>query len=111
MVPKELFLSTIEQIQQQEACIREFNTALGKMCECSPLFDAERQYLTALRNLLKYTMQDKHGYIEWWLYEAPDAGYTILCNDDGKEVNLDLTEASALYDYLSKSAEMDYGEV
>mgnify|MGYP005884899333 CR=1 FL=1 len=30
MLPKELFLSTLEKIQKQEARIDEFNTALGK---------------------------------------------------------------------------------
>ena len=39
--------------------------------------------------------------IGWWLYEAPDAGYTIWWDDkDGQEASVDLTEPSALYDYL-----------
>ena len=46
-------------------------------------------------------MQDQYDYIGWWLYEAPDAGHTIWWDDeDGKEVSVDLTEPSALYDYL-----------
>ena len=101
MLPKELFLSTIEKIQKQEARIDEFNTALSKICDGFPVFDSENQYLIALRELLKYTMQDQYDYIGWWLYEAPDAGYTIWWNDeDGKEIRVDLTEPGALYDYL-----------
>ena len=94
MLPKELFLSTIENIQKQEARIDEFNTALSKICDGFPVFDSENQYLIALRELLKYTMQDQYDYIGWWLYEAPD----------GKEIRVDLTEPGALYDYLVEYA-------
>ena len=69
MLPKELFLSTIEKIQKQEARIDEFNTALSKICDGFPVFDSENQYLIALRELLKHTMQDQYDYIGWWLYE------------------------------------------
>ena len=101
MLLKELFLSTLEKIKEQEKRIDEFNTALSKICDGFPVFDSENQYLIALRDLLKYTMQDQYDYIGWWLYEAPDAGYTIWWDDeDGKEVSVDLTEPSALYDYL-----------
>ena len=102
---KEVFISTIEKIQKQEARIDEFNTALSKICDGFPVFDSENQYLIALRELLKYTMQDQYDYIGWWLYEAPDAGYTIWWNDeDGKEIRVDLTEPGALYDYLVEYA-------
>ena len=105
MCPKELFLSTIENIQKQEARIDEFNTALSKICDGFPVFDSENQYLIALRELLKYTMQDQYDYIGWWLYEAPDAGYTVWWDDeDGKEIRVDLTEPGALYDYLVEYA-------
>ena len=65
MLPKELFLSTLEKIQKQEARIDEFNTALSKICDGFPVFDSENQYLIALRELLKYTMQDQYDYIGW----------------------------------------------
>ena len=95
----------IPQIQKQEARIDEFNTALSKICDGFPVFDSENQYLIALRELLKYTMQDQYDYIGWWLYEAPDAGYTVWWDDeDGKEIRVDLTEPGALYDYLVEYA-------
>ena len=101
MLPKELFLSTLEKIKEQEKRIDKFNTALSEICDGFPVFNSENQYLIALRDLLKYTMQDQYDYIGWWLYEAPDAGYTIWWDDkDGQEVSVDLTEPSALYDYL-----------
>lgn len=104
MLPRELFLSTIEKIRQQEARIDEFDKALSKMCDGFPVFDKDNLYLIALRDLLKYTMQDQYDNIDWWLYEAPDAGYTVSWEEDGKEVSVDLTEAGALYDYLVEEA-------
>ncbi len=104
MLPRELFLSTIEKIRQQEARIDEFDKALSKMCDGFPVFDKDNLYLIALRDLLKYTMQDQYDNIDWWLYEAPDTGYTVSWEEDGEEVSVDLTEAGALYDYLVESA-------
>ena len=80
MLPKALFLSTIEKIRQQEARIDEFDKALSKMCDGFPAFDKDNLYLLALRDLLKYTMQDQYDNIGWGLYEAPDAGYTVSQN-------------------------------
>lgn len=53
MLPKALFLSTIEKIRQQEARIDEFDKALSKMCDGFPAFDKDNLYLLALRDLLK----------------------------------------------------------
>ena len=82
MLPKALFLSTIEKIRQQEARIDEFDKALSKMCDGFPAFDKDNLYLLALRDLLKYTMQDQYDNIGW--------------EEAGKEVSVDLTEAGAL---------------
>ena len=106
MLPKELFLSTIEKICQQDARMDEFNKALSKVCDGYPVFDSDNLYLIALRDLLNYTMDDKYDNIGWWLYEAPDTDHTISWNEDGKEVSVDLTEPSALYDYLVEAAKL-----
>ena len=63
MLPKALFLSTIEKIRQQEAHIDEFDKALSKMCDGFPAFDKDSLYLLALRDLLKYTMLDQYDNI------------------------------------------------
>lgn len=107
MLPKELFISTIKKIQKQHARISELDAALDKMCDGYVCFDKDNLYLKGLLDLLKYTMNDQYDNISWWLYEAPDAGYTIWWEEDGKEVSVDLTEASALYDYLAQNAEDD----
>ena len=49
MLPKALFLSTIEKIRQQEARIDEFDKALSKMCDGFPAFDKDNLYLLALQ--------------------------------------------------------------
>ena len=67
------------------------------MCDGFPAFDKDNLYLLALRDLLKYTMQDQYDNIGWWLYAAPDAGYTVSWEEASKEVSVDLTEAGALY--------------
>lgn len=59
MLPRELFLSTIEKIRQQEARIDEFDKALSKMCDGFPAFDKDNLYLIALRDLLKYTISEE----------------------------------------------------
>lgn len=57
-------------------------------------------------------MQDEYDYIDRWLYEAPDADYTVWWEEDGKEVSVDLTEADALYDYLAQHiAESDNSDI
>ena len=104
MLPKELFLSTINKIQKQENRMDEFSKALSKVSNGFPVFDKNNLYLEALFDLLKFTMHDIGDDISWWLYEAPDAGYTISWEENGEEVSVDLTEASALYDYLVEQA-------
>ena len=107
MLPKEIFLSTIEKIRQQDARVDAFSKALSEMCDGFPVFDKDNLYLIALRDILKHTMHDQYEYIEWWLYEAPTAGYTVWWSENGKEVSVDLTEPSALYDVLVQNAERD----
>lgn len=104
MLPKELFISSLQKIQEQRARISELDTALEKMCDGYVCFDKDNLYLSALLDLLKYTMDDRYDNISWWLYEAPDAGYTIWWKEDGKEVSVDLTEPGALYDFLAQNA-------
>ena len=72
MLPKELFLSTLEKIQKQEARIDEFNTALSKICDGFPVFDSENQYLIALRELLKYTSDG--GYMKRRMPDTQSGG-------------------------------------
>ena len=58
VLPKALFLSTIEKIRQQEARIDEFDKALSKMCDGFPAFDKDNLYLLALREAGKEVSVD-----------------------------------------------------
>lgn len=106
MIPKELFLSSLEKICMQRAKIEEFENALGKMCDGHIVFDRDNLYLEALLDLLKYTMKDKYNNIDWWLYEAPAAEcYKIWWDEGDKEICRDLSSLGTLYDYLVEIAE------
>ena len=104
MIPKELFLSTIEKILRQRERINEFEIALKELCDGHPVFDRENLYLEALLDLLKYSMKDTNDNIDWWLYEAPTSGYTVWWKENGEEVSADLSTPAALYDYLVEGA-------
>jgi len=100
MIPKELFLSTIEKILRQRERINAFEIALKELCDGHPVFDRENLYLEALLDLLKYSMKDTYDNIDWWLYEAPKDSKSVFWEEDGKVVSVDLAEPEALYDYL-----------
>ena len=107
MIPKELFISTIEKILRQRARIDAFEIALKELCDGHPVFDRENLYLEALLDLLKYSMKDTYENIDWWLYEAPTSGYTVWWEENGEEVSLDLSMPAVLYDYLVEGANRD----
>jgi hypothetical protein len=47
---------------------------------------------------MKETLPDKYGYIDWWLYEAPSAGYHVELADGSK--TWELKEPESLYDFI-----------
>jgi hypothetical protein len=109
MLPREQFVRAIDNIRAQEKRVSEFNEALNKICDGFPVYDVNNRYLAGLLDILKYTMDDKYDYISWWLYEAPNAGYTIYWTENGKEVSCDLEDINVFYDYLVSEAENRQG--
>lgn len=107
MIPKELFLSTIEKILRQRERIDAFENALKDLCDGHPVFDRENLYLEALLDLLKFSMNDTYDYIDWWLYEAPSSGFMVWWEEHGEEVSADLSTPTALYDYLVEGAKRE----
>ena len=49
-------------------------------------------------DILAAEMDDKAGYIDWWLYD--DVDKTVSWEENGSEVSVDLTVVDALYDFL-----------
>ena len=54
--------------------------------------------VAALLDILAAEMDDKAGYITWWLYD--DVDKTVSWEKNGSEVSVDLTAVDALYDFL-----------
>ena len=54
--------------------------------------------VTALLGILAAEMDDKAGYIAWWLYD--DVDKTGSWEENGSEVSVDLTAVDALYNFL-----------
>ena len=54
--------------------------------------------ITALLGILAAEMDDKAGYIAWWLYD--DVDKTVSWEENGSEVSVDLTAVDALYNFL-----------
>ena len=54
--------------------------------------------VAALLDILAAEMDDKAGYIDWWLYD--DVDKTVIWEENGSEASVDLTAVDALYDFL-----------
>ena len=54
--------------------------------------------VAALLDILAAEMDDKAGYIAWWLYD--DVDKTGSWEENGSEFSVDLTAVDALYDFL-----------
>lgn len=46
-------------------------------------------------------MNDTNDYISWWLYEK--VGHVISWMEDGKEIERDINDVNALYDFLAEN--------
>ena len=54
--------------------------------------------VSALLDILAVEMDDKAGYIAWWLYD--DVDKTVSWEENGSEVSVDLTAVDVLYNFL-----------
>ena len=97
MISKELFCKTIANIKTQDKMNREFSYALSKMCGGGhpPLFGTDDLYFLSLLELLEEILNDKDGYIEWFLYEGIDDKKVY-----SEEKTWDVNTPEGLYDFL-----------
>lgn len=98
MLKRETFVSALENIKQHEALMDRLNDICSQFGDFAPNLDFNSLHLDALRAVLKDAMGDEYDYIGWWLYETAD--YTVWWEEDGREVECDLTDPNSLYDYL-----------
>ena len=98
MLSKESFLRAIEGIQKHDRFVAEINDACRKYSMEFYSVNSGDIVVTALLGILAAEMDDKAGYIAWWLYD--DVDKTGSWEENGSEVYVDLTAVDALYNFL-----------
>ena len=91
-------------IREQQTIDAAFSDALCTVGNGYLAFGAENKYLEALLLVLDEAVEDRYGYISWWLYEGADS-YEIWSSDESQKWVL--KEPEALYDYLSSILPME----
>ena len=98
MLTKETFVDAISKFKQHEELMDRLDSVCREFGDFRPSLDFGNLHLQALLAVLKESMNDKHDYISWWLYEGTDQ--TVSWEEDGQWVAVELKDAGALYDYL-----------
>lgn len=103
MISKEGFIILINAILNQEEFENKFATDLEKYFDGHIVSNISSKLIKTIIKVLEMEMNDKNdGWIEWWLYDAPDAGK----NEKGRYVTVDgnknyeLKSVGDLYDFL-----------
>lgn len=97
VLSKETFCEALRRIRTQRETDEKFSEALQTVGNGYYVFGSENLYLAALQDVLKESVNDKYGYIEWWLYEAsPD--YLVWSNDE--QTRWCLKEPEDLFDFI-----------
>lgn len=97
MISKELFVKTLNNIQEQRAKNEKVGKALEEVCDSWVVFGTKDLYLESLLELLEAVFEDEDNQlIQWWLYEGVEK--VVWFNDDRPAV--DLSTPEALYDFL-----------
>lgn len=105
MLKRETFVDAIHAIQKQEELTDRLNEVYRELTDgCGSLVLGSITG-NALIRTLEDGMDDQYGYIAWWLYEAPDGDKTVIWEENGKEISVELSDVNDLYDYLVQNAE------
>lgn len=96
MITKQLFSSIINNIIEQDKINQKVADALELVCDSWILYGTKDKKERSLFTLLETVMNDTTELISWWIYEDVDK---FVYEDDNKTY-YDLTNVSALYDYL-----------
>lgn len=98
MLSKESFIRAIEAIQKHDHFVGEVNEACRNYSMEFYSVNSGDIVVTALLDILAAEMDDKAGYIAWWLYD--DVDKVVSWDENGSEVSVDLTAIDALYEFL-----------
>ena len=115
MITKQEFVDIIEKLKQVNDFVDETNKKARELNDAiiSDFFNASSlsiSHETIVVELLENMFNDK-DYLSWWLYDLDygrkfKIGY-LQEKRDGKTVNIDLSTAEKLYDYLIQNLERE----
>ena len=100
MLSRETFVNAINGIKKHEAIMEKLHDVAKELGDFPPHLDFDEINRRSLVSVLKESMNDRYDYIGWWLYEASD--YTVSWTEGEQEIERDLTDVNALYDYLGE---------
>jgi hypothetical protein len=95
---KESFCKALALIKEQDHINDRVSEALELVCGNRVVYGTSSKYFEALLLVMKEALPDKYGYIDWWLYEAPSAGYHVELADGSK--TWELKDPESLYDFI-----------
>ena len=107
MIGKEAFVMMINSILEQEEFEKEFTKDMEKYFEGHLVSEVSSKLISGVIEALKIEFDDTDETIEWWLYDAPDAGKSDSAAWIKYEgVVYPLKTPEQLYDWLVKMKEV-----
>lgn len=105
MLKRDTFVSAIQAIQKQEELTDQMNQVYKQLTDGLGFLEMGGLTQSALIKVLDDGMEDEHGFVSWWLYEAPKDCKIVSWEENGKLVTVNLEDVNDLYDYLVSCAE------
>ena len=105
MLKRETFVNAIRALRKQEELTEQMNHIYRQMTDGIGHFDMDGLAQNALLQTLKDGMEDEHGYVMWWLYEAPDDDKSVSWEENGSLITVDLEDVNDFFDFLVRCAE------
>jgi hypothetical protein len=103
LLPKELFIETLEKIKAGLDRRNSFGQAISDVSDSWFVCNVGDEWLKQLIKVLEYSMGDfpsrkYDSIIGWWLFDGGEK--KIWWEESGETIEKDLSEPEALYDYL-----------
>ena len=105
MLKRETFINAIRALRKQEELTEQMNQIYRQMTDGLGHLELGGFTQAALIQTLSDGMEDEHGYVSWWLYEAPDDDKSVSWEDNGSTVTVDLEDVNDFFGFLVRGAE------
>lgn len=103
MLSKQVFMEAMNAIVKHRDIMEEIREPLRQLGGIGVDLDTDTLHREALLKVLREATGDESDWIGWWLYE--DVPKIVEWEEDGETVKADITEVSALYDFLKSNIE------